>query len=102
MLIRARDPNKTRKTKTAARSEPSHELLGADIIARFVEHQAHLVHVLKKLPADLATREVIITSPLSKLVTYNLSDCLTVLVVHGQRHFRQAEQVERDHNFPAN
>lgn len=102
MLIRALDPNNTRKTKTASKSEPSLELLGADIIKRFMEHQTELHHLLERLPADLATREIIITSPLSKLVTYSLNDCLTILVVHGQRHFRQAERVASDHNFPAN
>ena len=101
MLIRALEPNNTNKTKTAVMSEPSLEFLGADIIKRFVQHQTELVHHLKKLPAELTTRDVIITSPLSKLVTYSLSDCLTILVVHGQRHFRQAERVVSDHNFPA-
>lgn len=100
MLIRALDPDNTRKTKTVARSEPSQSDLDRDIIQRFAEHQDELVARVEKLPVGLRLGKVIVTSPLSKLVTYSLDDCLAILVVHGQRHFRQAERVTTTAGFP--
>jgi uncharacterized damage-inducible protein DinB len=100
-LIRALDPGNSRKTKTAAKSEPSASDLGDEVIDRFTEHQRELVDRLKALPTALDPKRVIITSPLSNIVTYSLDDCLTILVVHGRRHFVQAERVTTAAGFPS-
>src|SRR5690606_37128922 len=101
MLIRALDPGNARKTKTAKKSEPSGSDLGGDIIRRFAEHQTQLVGRVTALPVGLDTKNTVITSPLSSFVTYNVDDCLTIIVVHGRRHFAQAERVTAMDEFPS-
>ena len=53
------------------------------------------------LRVGLDTKNTVITSPLSSLVTYNVDDCLTIIVVHGRRHFGQAERVTAMTEFPS-
>lgn len=101
MLIGALAPGNARKTKTARKSQPSDSDLGGEIIRRFAEHQSELVGRLRGLSIDLDAKSVVITSPLSSFVTYSLDDCFTILVVHGRRHFGQAERVTATAGFPA-
>lgn len=100
-LIRTLDPANARKTKTVSKSQPSASDLRGDVISRFAEHQRDLVGRLRALPTDLDLERVIITSPLSSVVTYSLDDCLTILVVHGRRHLGQAERVTTATGFPS-
>ena len=99
LLIRSLDPGNKRKTRTAAKSEPSSSEIGADVIGRFGAHQAELVTHLRALPSELDPKRVVITSPLAGFVTYTLDDCMTILVVHGRRHFAQAERVSASQNI---
>lgn len=100
MLIRSLDPANTRRTKTVATSRPSESAIGADIVERFALHQDELVARLRALPGTGEPRSVVITSPLSRFVTYSLADCLTILVVHGRRHLAQAQRVTATAGFP--
>lgn len=101
LLIRSLRPDNARKTKTASISEPSASHLEEGTIERFAAHQRDLVRQLRALPTDLDPRKVIVTSPLSRFITYSLDDCLTILVVHGKRHFGQAVRVTEASGFPA-
>jgi len=71
----------------------------AAIIEKFVAHQTELIEKIKRCEkADL--QKTVITSPFMKLMTYRLSDGLTVVIEHEKRHFRQAERVVKSDNFP--
>src|SRR5690606_29839266 len=97
---RALDPANQRKAKTVRKSEPAASELDAGIIARYAEHQRELVSSLRALPHGLDPQRTVITSPLSPIVTYSLADCFEILVVHGQRHFLQAQRVTEAEGFP--
>lgn len=96
-LIKALDPENPKKTKTSKKVEPSASNLGGHIIKQYCEHQDQLIEHLENIPSDINPEKTIITSPLLGFVTYSLDDCYTILVSHGERHFRQAKRVtERD------
>jgi hypothetical protein len=44
---------------------------------------------------------IIISSPVTPVVTYSLMDAYRVIVVHERRHFQQAQRVTQESGFPA-
>lgn len=71
-----------------------------DAPARFLAQQ----DTLRTLLADAEGRDlraIRIHSPLSRLLTLRLGECLEMLVVHEQRHLRQAERVREAPGFPS-
>ena len=93
MLIRTLDPRNMRKSKAVARSLPPSSDIDAQVIERFHAHQYELASHLRALPTSLDPTKVVITSPVLGFVTYSLDDCMTIFVIHGRRHFAQAERV---------
>lgn len=70
-----------------------------NIIEKFLAHQTVLIGKIKRTEnADWNKTKV--TSPFMKLMTYKLSDAFQVVVEHERRHFRQAERVLQEANFP--
>lgn len=71
----------------------------AGIIETFGRHQAELIDKINgTVNAD--RRKVVVTSPFAAVMTYSLTDGLTVIVEHEKRHFRQAERVCAAGGFP--
>ena len=99
-LIRILHPENQKKTKTSPKAEPSTSVIDGRIVERFSAHQAELIDHIQNLPAEIDPETTIITSPLLSFVTYNLDDCLTIFVVHGQRHLGQARRVTETAGFP--
>ena len=99
-LIGSLSPDNLKKVRTTSRAQPSSSQIDGRIIERFSEHQQQLVEHLQRLPIEIEPKKLVITSPLIGLVTYNLDDCFTILVVHGQRHFDQAKRVMAADGFP--
>ena len=93
MLIRTLDPANQKKSKTTSKALPAESDIDPAIIAAYAKHQQALIEHLQQLPADLAPKSVIITSPLLGFVTYSLADCFTIFEMHGQRHIGQAKRV---------
>lgn len=98
-LIEALDPENTKKTKTSKKAEPSVSHLGGRIIEQYCEHQDQLIEHVQYISGDINPEKTIITSPLLGFVTYSLDDCFTILVSHGERHFRQAKRVAEVDGF---
>lgn len=72
----------------------------ADAPERFLAQQATLRALLHDAEGhDL--RAIRIHSPLSRLLTLRLGECLEMLVVHEMRHLDQAERVLDEPGFPA-
>ncbi len=70
-----------------------------NIVEIFAAHQSELIGKIKLIkPANL--NKIKVTSPFMKLITYKLTDGLRVIVEHEKRHFRQAERVKKESNFP--
>lgn len=101
LVINTVRPDNTRKTKTFSSYQPALGIGDVTVIPRFVEHQAVLAQSVRLLPSESGFGRKVITSRLSPVVTYSIDDCLTLLVLHGQRHFRQAEEVTETPGFPA-
>jgi hypothetical protein len=99
-LIKSLRPENVKKMKTTPKAYPSASEIGSDIIERFANHQDQLIKYLRALPPDIDPSKTIVTSPLLGFVTYSLDDTLTILVVHCQRHFGQAQRVTESEGFP--
>lgn len=99
-LIKYLSPESVKKLKAPAKAQPSKSNIDAGIIEKFVGHQAELIERIKKIPAEVNTEKLIITSPLAKFVTYSLADAFKIIEVHERRHFQQAERVLQSEGFP--
>lgn len=87
----------SRKVKTFKVFMPSEGKVSKDIIKDFNEHQEKLKEMIYK--TDNADHNTIITSPVSKYITYSLQDANTILVFHERRHFNQAKRVMEMEGF---
>jgi len=54
-----------------------------------------------KATEHLDLERIIISSPVTSVVTYSLMDAYRVIVVHEHRHFQQAKRVTEESGFPA-
>lgn len=99
-LISSTRPESVRKVKTGPRAQPSSSEIAGDIVERFAAHQSQLIEKLQGIPATTDWKRTIITSPLLGFVTYSLEDCVTLLVVHEERHLQQARAVLGAPEFP--
>lgn len=78
---------------------PAKILFPENIIETFSKHQDLLISKFDLMKIHEG-RNVIITSPVSALITLPLSECLEVLTGHEERHLNQAINVMLHHNFP--
>ena len=53
-----------------------------------------------KATEDLDVEKIIISSPVTKLVTYSLMDAYRIIITHEQRHLLQAKKVSKTDGFP--
>jgi len=68
--------------------------------ATFVRQQESLFELIRNAEG-LDLRAIKIHSPLSRLLTLRLGECLEMLVGHQQRHLTQARRVTETSGFPA-
>lgn len=99
LLLKSVSEESKRKLKAPKIFEPSLSEIRSDIISEFVVHQNRLIEFIRKLEkADL--RKTKITSPVSRFITYSLSDTFNILAAHEHRHYKQAMNVKHSANFP--
>lgn len=72
----------------------------ADAPERFIAQQAEL-RALLEAASGRDLRALSVTSPLTRLLSLRLGECLTMLVAHQERHLAQAERVRAEPGFPA-
>jgi hypothetical protein len=65
----------------------------------FLAGQATLLALLREA-GELPLNRIKVSSPVMPLLRFTLGDALAVLVVHEQRHLRQAQRVRADEYFP--
>jgi hypothetical protein len=99
MVARSLEQEGGRKFKAPKKIEPSSSGIDGDIIARFAEHQSELSALLKQT-AGRDLEKIVVTSPISGLVTYRLPDACRIVVAHERRHFEQARRVTEAEAFP--
>jgi len=89
----------SRKFKAPTKKIVPPSEIDPNIIEIFAAHQAELSEKIKRTEnADWNKTKV--TSPFMKLMTYRLSDGYQVIIEHEKRHFRQAERVTKETDFP--
>lgn len=99
MMVRSMGKESKKSFKSPKIFEPTTSNIKPDILNDFFRHQEEMKEYYKRL-TQLDTKNLIIASPVSSLITYTLADGLELLVVHEQRHMKQAENVLNHPNFP--
>ena len=98
-MVRTLGQNVVRKFKSPRLFLPKKMEFSADVQKLFADHQETLLNHFHNL-SSLKVDQIIITSPVSPLITLPLSDCLEVIVSHEERHLNQAKRVKGNSNFP--
>jgi hypothetical protein len=98
-LVEYLGPEVKRKSKAPAVFKPTAGSLNQHIVKDFTDSLKLLERrVIAMDHVDHTT--VIITSPVSRLVTYSLYDTLQIVVGHAERHVNQAKRVTQQPLFP--
>jgi hypothetical protein len=83
-------PGNTAKQKTFARMNPVHSSsLKKDVIERFLDNQKELLLLLNDA-AKINLNKASIPVEFLRLLRMNLGDAFQFVIVHEQRHLRQA------------
>lgn len=87
------------KMKTSKKIQPSSGEMDMGIIDRYHKNlDRFLEYISNCRSVDLD--KIIITSPITSVVTYSLRDALQFLIQHEHRHLNQAIRVKVTANFP--
>lgn len=99
LIARSLEQEGGRKYKAPPKLRPAASDVAAGIVEEFAAHQKELAERMRAAArADL--KKTVVTSPISGFVTYNLLDAFRIVVVHEQRHLRQARRVTETPGFP--
>lgn len=100
MLVKALSPHNRRRSKTMNVFEPRESDIPTTIVSDFETHNQKLVNYFERLDSIDNHRKIIITSPVSNLVTYSLRNTFRILTNHEERHLLQAKRVMELPEFP--
>lgn len=78
---------------------PSQSEIAGTIVLDFEKHQQKFSATIQQLE-KIDLEKTIISSPALKIITYSLSNVLTIFVGHEQRHLTQAKNVLKHESFP--
>ncbi|MEA2691951.1 MAG: hypothetical protein QOJ16_1338 [Acidobacteriota bacterium] len=99
LLFQAVSPDSARKLKAPKIFQPASSRIDGEIVQRFLDQQEQLIRYMKAT-AGLDLEKIIITSPISRLVTYSLLDAYRILVTHERIHLLQATRMSEMEGFP--
>jgi hypothetical protein len=99
MLIKAVAPESKRKLKAPKIFHPSSSSVDGAIIRRFLDQQNQVIRYMRATE-DLDLERIIISSPVTNLITYSLMDAYRIIVNHEKRHLLQAMRVSEMDGFP--
>lgn len=86
-------PATAKQSKTLKRLNPLGSRLGREVLTEFDQHQARLLELLSQAHrADLHRK--VIPVEFFRLLKLRLGEALEFVVVHQQRHVRQAQRVQ--------
>ena len=91
-VLKGVHPDRRRRMKTFPIWEPSQSDLPADMVDRFLKHQAKLKSRMEDA-APLLESNVTIHSPASRMIVYPLNDAFENIVTHEERHLEQIKDV---------
>lgn len=88
-----------KKMKAPKIIKPSASKMGIEIIERYHKNlDSFLAYISNCRAVDLD--KIVITSPITSMVTYSLRDAITFLIQHEHRHLNQAIRVKANEGFP--
>ncbi|MCW5906439.1 MAG: DinB family protein [Chitinophagales bacterium] len=91
-LIKETGPVVNKPMQNPSAFAPSQSNLPDSIVTDFIKHQQEFSLFIRQLEkADL--ENTVISSPALSIITYSLTDLLTILAGHEQRHLQQAVRV---------
>ena len=99
LFIKSINPESARKLKAPKAFKPSSSQISSTVVEDFVNQQKRVVKYMRATEG-LDLESIVVTSPVSKLVIYNLLDAYTIIVTHERRHFMQAKRVMETEGFP--
>ena len=91
-------PVDKKKFKVPSKSIAPPSSIPGDIVDRFADNQSVVIEKIVALDG-LDWERIVVTSPFMGLMTYRLSDGITILVEHEKRHVRQAKRVMEREGF---
>jgi hypothetical protein len=94
LLYWAMQPPVRIQVRTAEKLQPNPILVLEDILPRFLSLQGQLKTEIANVDG-LDLNRVMVQSPTSKRVKYNLFSCFVLIVTHQRRHLWQAENAKR-------
>ena len=89
----------SKKFKSPKIFKPKETKYSQSILKNFSDHQEILMDKMNQLK-HLDGKKIILSSPVSPLITLPLSDCLEVLSTHEERHLNQAKNIMALSAFP--
>jgi hypothetical protein len=92
MLIESLRPGSGRNARARKAFWPSASAIDPGIIGRFVDEHDRLLQLMEAT-GGLDVDGIVVTSPVSALVTYTLMDAYRIIVTHEQNHFAQARRL---------
>jgi hypothetical protein len=99
LLIGAVDPGSKRKLQAPKVFRPSISRDDGTVIRRFLDQQNQVIRYMKATE-DLNVEKIIISSPVTNLITYSLIDAYRIIINHEKRHLLQAKRVSDTDGFP--
>jgi hypothetical protein len=99
LIVKAVSPLSTGKVKARPDFMPSSSAVDARVIASFLDQQRQLLSSIRAA-SKLDLGQIIITSPVASIVTYNALNAVRIIVAHERRHLLQAERVTQAEGFP--
>jgi hypothetical protein len=85
-------PDNTTKHKTFARMNPSQGALKKEVMEIFLRNQDELLEIVNEA-SKIDLNKASIPVEFLKILRMNLGDALQFVVVHEQRHIKQAHRV---------
>jgi Na+/phosphate symporter len=91
-FIQMMHPDNVKKQKTLRRMNPENSTLDKSVLEKFLHYQNELRQILHDAHAVNLNRSYVRVE-FMQLLKMNLGDSLTFVVVHQQRHIRQAKNI---------
>lgn len=92
-------PDAKRKIRAPAKFQPSSSSIDQSITRIFADTQKQLIDLMNTT-SQLDLERIVISSPVTGLITYRLLDAYTIIANHEQRHLQQAKRVLNSSGFP--
>jgi hypothetical protein len=99
ILIKTLEPDSPNKLKAPPIFRPTSSSIDEYIVGQFLDEQDRLIRFMKETSVMEVDR-IIISSPVSGLITYSLMDGYRIIVTHERRHILQARRVMEAGGFP--